>query len=297
MQRPRRRRRSTATCSISPRWGISCGTTNTRILEVNLAGAALLGLDRSRVVQKRFGQFVAVEDRATFADFCHRVSLADTMQTCEVKILRDGRAVDVLVEGIAAQDRQGQERLCRVAVIDISQQKRADKLAAANQALQSEIAAREQAEKSLRQHQEQLRQRAEELAAIMEVAPVAVWVSHDPQCRQVVGNIYADQIMQVPRHENISASASPGEAAVSYKVFRKDAELKPEEMPAQVATATGKPVMHDEIDLLFPDGRAVHLLSSAVPLFDDAGRVRGMVSAGADITQLKQAEERCGRAR
>ena len=40
-----------------------------------------------------------------------------------------------------------------------------------------------------------------------------------------------------------------------------------------------------------PDGRAVHLLSIAVPLFDDAGRVRGMVSACADITQLKQAEE------
>ena len=45
-----------------------------RILEVNLAGAALLGLDRSMVVHKRFGQFVAMEDRARFADFCHRVS-------------------------------------------------------------------------------------------------------------------------------------------------------------------------------------------------------------------------------
>ena len=31
-----------------------------RILEVNLAGAALLGLDRSGVVHKRFGQFVVV---------------------------------------------------------------------------------------------------------------------------------------------------------------------------------------------------------------------------------------------
>jgi PAS domain S-box-containing protein len=39
------------------------------ILEVNLTGAALLGLDRSRVVQKRFGQFVALEHRAMFADF------------------------------------------------------------------------------------------------------------------------------------------------------------------------------------------------------------------------------------
>ena len=113
---------------------ISCGTTQGRILEVNLAGAALLGLDRDAVIHKRFGQFVAMEDRARFADFCARVLATDTKQTCEVKILKDGQAVDALVEGIATQDRQGQERLCRAAVIDISQQKRADELAAANRA-------------------------------------------------------------------------------------------------------------------------------------------------------------------
>ena len=91
-----------------------------RILEVNLAGAALLGLDRNAVIQKRFGQFVAMEDRPAFADFCKRVLATDTKQTCEVKLLKDGQAVDVLVEGIAAQDRQGQGRLCRAAVIDIT---------------------------------------------------------------------------------------------------------------------------------------------------------------------------------
>ena len=103
-----------------------------RILEVNLRGAALLGLDRSVVVHKRFGQFVAMEDRARFADFCHRVLATDTKQTCEVKILKDEQAVDALVEGIAAHDRHGQERLCRAAVIDISRQKRADESAPAD---------------------------------------------------------------------------------------------------------------------------------------------------------------------
>jgi PAS domain S-box-containing protein len=103
-----------------------------RILEVNLRGSALLGLNRNMVVHKLFSQFVAIEDRARFADFCHRVSRADTMETCEVKILKDGQAIDVLVEGIATQDRQGQERLCRAAVIDISRQKRADESATAD---------------------------------------------------------------------------------------------------------------------------------------------------------------------
>ena len=121
-----------------------------RILEVNLAGAALLGLDRNEVVQKRFGQFVAMEDRDRFADFCHRVLAADDKQTCEVKILRDGQAVYLLVEGIAAQGPQGQERLCRAAVIDITHQKRADDLATSNQALKGEIAARKQAEEEIR---------------------------------------------------------------------------------------------------------------------------------------------------
>jgi PAS domain S-box-containing protein len=103
-----------------------------RILEVNVAGAALLGLNRDAVIHKRFGQFVAMEHREAFSDFCGRVLATDTKQTCEIKVLKGGQAVGALVEGIAVQNHQGQERLCRAAVIDISRQKRADELAAAD---------------------------------------------------------------------------------------------------------------------------------------------------------------------
>ena len=117
-----------------------------RILEVNLTGATLLGLDRNMVVQKRFGQFVALEHRAMFADFCHRVLLADSKQTCEVKILNDGQALVALVEGIAVQDRQGHRRVCRAAVIDISQQKRAAQdLKSMSETLEQRIAERSNA--------------------------------------------------------------------------------------------------------------------------------------------------------
>jgi PAS domain S-box-containing protein len=106
-----------------------------RILEVNLAGAALLGLDRDAVIHKRFGQFVGVGDRAGFAEFCARVQATDTQQTCMLTILKDGQAVDLLVEGIATQDRQGQERLCRAAAIDISQPQPSGELATATPAI------------------------------------------------------------------------------------------------------------------------------------------------------------------
>ncbi len=120
-----------------------------RILEVNRAGAAMLGLDREAVIEKRFGQFIAVEHRARFAEFCKRVLATDTKQTCEVQLLSNGQPIDALVEGIAAQDRQGQRGVCRAAVIDITPQKRADELAAANRALEAEIAARQQVEEAL----------------------------------------------------------------------------------------------------------------------------------------------------
>jgi PAS domain S-box-containing protein len=105
-----------------------------RILEVNLAGVVLLGLDREAVIHKRFGQFVAVDHRARFAEFCARVLATDNKQSCVITVLKDGQAIDTLVEGIATQGRQGEERLCRAAIIDISQRTRAEELAAANRA-------------------------------------------------------------------------------------------------------------------------------------------------------------------
>jgi PAS domain S-box-containing protein len=93
-----------------------------KICEVNLAGAALLGLDRSAVLNRPFGHFVVPEDHSTFADFCQRTMRTDAKQTCEVKVLNGVRRVHVLIEGIAASDRGGNDQLCRVAVIDISEQ-------------------------------------------------------------------------------------------------------------------------------------------------------------------------------
>ncbi len=107
-----------------------------RILEVNLAGAALLGLNREDLMHKRFGQFVAMKDRVEFAAFCKHVLAIDAKQICEVTILKDEQVVDTRIEGIATQCREGEERLCRAAIINISQPMRADELTAANHSVQ-----------------------------------------------------------------------------------------------------------------------------------------------------------------
>jgi PAS domain-containing protein len=41
---------------------------------------------------------------------------------------------------------------------------------------------------NLKRAQEQLRQRAEEVQKLMDVAPVALLVAHDPECHEITGN-------------------------------------------------------------------------------------------------------------
>jgi PAS domain S-box-containing protein len=154
-----------------------------------------------------------------------------------------------------------------------------------------DITERKRAEEALAQARVEAELRLAELQAVLNVAPVAIWIAHDPQCLRITGNRYADEIMKVAYGANISVTALPGDAAVTYRMFRGGAEMKPQELPAQVAAATGKPVAPEMVDLVFSDGRVVTLVMGAVPLFDADGLVRGSVTAGADVTVLRQAEE------
>ncbi|MHB8899583.1 MAG: sensor histidine kinase, partial [Thermoguttaceae bacterium] len=93
------------------------------ILEVNLAGAALLGLDRSTAVKRRFGQYVAAHFRDQFEQFCDDVLRSDSKQTREIEVLRNAHRVCVLLEGIRTHD-GGKKRSFRVAVTDITERRR-----------------------------------------------------------------------------------------------------------------------------------------------------------------------------
>ncbi|MBZ5726388.1 MAG: PAS domain S-box protein [Acidobacteriia bacterium] len=154
-----------------------------------------------------------------------------------------------------------------------------------------DITGRKREEDERRRLAGELADRAGELQAILDAAPVAVWIAHDPQCLRITGNAFADRVvMQAQRGDNVSAGAPAGDSAVSYAVFRGGVKLRPEELPSQVAAATGQPVNGEEMEMVFPGGRTVHLLLSAVPLLDGGGRVRGSVAAGVDITRRTQAE-------
>jgi len=108
------------------------------IRQVNLTGALLLGVERSRLVNRRFGLFVAESDRRAFSEFVEKVFASEGekrggdwtfdaggngKESCEVTLSRDGSPPFVVrIEGTRSTD--GQE--CRAVVLDITERKRAE---------------------------------------------------------------------------------------------------------------------------------------------------------------------------
>lgn len=143
----------------------------------------------------------------------------------------------------------------------------------------------------LRIAEEQLRERAEELETVMDLAPVAIWIGHDPETRHITGNRMANEFYEAEAGENVSATVVP-----DRRFFSSGRELAPEELPMQAAAASNTDVRNVELDVLLPSGKWRYMLGSASPLRDPEGEVRGTVGAFMDITERKQAEEALTRA-
>ena len=93
------------------------------IQEANRAGASLLGVVRSALVNQPFGGFVVPEDRAAFGVFLHQVFAQGGREFCEVTLLKEGKLrVTVRIEAVATASR----RECRAVLEDITAHKRAE---------------------------------------------------------------------------------------------------------------------------------------------------------------------------
>jgi len=90
------------------------------IRQVNLTGAGLLGVERSQLVNRRFGLFVAEDERRAFNEFLQNVFAGQTKECCEVTLLPEGgHPRFVRIKGTRSAD--GQE--CRAVMLDLTERK------------------------------------------------------------------------------------------------------------------------------------------------------------------------------
>ena len=156
--------------------------------------------------------------------------------------------------------------------------------------VQVDITERKRAEDMIRESERRERERAEELAALLEAVPMPVFIAHDPDCLHLTGNRLASEILQIPHGNELSLSAPAETKPRHFRTLKDGRELRLDELPAQRA-CLGVHVKDFEFTLVFDDGMVRHVLGYGTPLMDDQGRPRGTVAVLVDITELREAEE------
>jgi two-component system CheB/CheR fusion protein len=134
-----------------------------------------------------------------------------------------------------------------------------------------------------------LRRKSDELVAVMDFVPVAMWVAHDANASRLTRNRAAGRLFRLP--ENARADARfYGERFRLTPVGRRDEPLDSPQLPLQRA-ARGETVHGEEYDALFADGAVRSVLVNAAPIRDERGAIRGAVATFADLTAHREAEE------
>ena len=141
------------------------------ILAVNLTGAALLGVERSRLVERRLLTFATPESLTTLQTFFKKVFAGPEKQVCVVSLRNErGATFWADLQATPSSSLNDPRKWCRVIVSDLTTLKQAEEvlqrmegLATANQELKLEIVHRQMAEMALKKGEAEARHMQEQL--------------------------------------------------------------------------------------------------------------------------------------
>jgi signal transduction histidine kinase/DNA-binding response OmpR family regulator len=171
---------------------------------------------------------------------------------------------------------------------DVTERKRTEEaLTRLNESLEQRVIERTDA---LRAKEAQASAIAADLQTVIETVPAITFISQDPLCVRMDCNRMAREFLHLSEGLSPSKSAPESERP-SYRVWKDGKELPIDELPMQLAAATGSDVRDAELRLTFADGTYKDILGNASPLLDESGKVRGAVGAFIDITERNRAEQ------
>jgi PAS domain S-box-containing protein len=238
------------------------------VTEANYTGCQMLGVEKSRLINKPFHSYVDKDSQNQY--YLHRKAAMTPGpgQTCEITIVRkDGETFEARLDSIPVLNDGEHVVGCRVAVIDITKRKET-----------------EQAEEEARKQVINERNR---LQAVLEALPVGVSIVDEKGGNPQVNKMF-ERIWSGPRPPTRTYRDY-----AKYKAWWTDTgkPVKPSEWAAAQAVQKGKTVTDQLFEIERFDGSHAYVLNSAAPILDAEGKTVGSAVAILDITQQKKAED------
>lgn len=201
------------------------------ILEVNLTGAAFLGIERARLINQRLQGFVDPPSRKLFPTFLKKVFASPGKHICELPLLNErGTPFWADLQAASADSANGSRKWCRVAISDLTTLKheeevrrRLEDMAVANRELKLEIVQRLKAEVALKKseaHYVQLFEQSRHMQEQLRHLSRQLLLTQEEERKRISRELH-DEIVQTLVGINVHLASLTMKAPVNLKNLRK----------------------------------------------------------------------------
>jgi len=202
------------------------------IMEVNLTGAAFLGIERSRLINQRLQGFVDPPSRKLLSAFLEKIFSNPGKHICELPLLNErGMPFWADLQAASADAAKGSRKWCRIAISDLTTLKheeevrrRLEDMSVANQTLKLEIIQRETAEGALKKSEAHLAHSFEQALQMQEQLrhlSRQLLLTQEEERRRISRELH-DEIVQTLVGINVHLASLTTKAGGSLKDFRKE---------------------------------------------------------------------------